>query len=127
MKNIRSIDWKILSEDVKGQSICCHMLQANDCLQDLINRCEQSYSVALIIINIEDNYVIRESFLRGMVEVDFPVVILTLNDGLQLLHLLQSKGQDDVEAKIDAVSVMDTSSHDLRTNKAQRGQQIYDY
>lgn len=102
------VDWKLLvtSDDVECQHIRCYELQDGDNLPELIAGFLKACAVAIVLINTTDDYILHHSFLSGMQECHFPVLVLTKSDGMELLKTMKQH-QDNVLAKITVEAFVD--------------------
>ena len=102
------VDWKILvSEDVQSQHIRCHELRPEDNLPQLVAQYQQAYAVATVVINSEDSHTLNPSYLQGVSLGSYPILVLTQQDGRQLLKLLDQYGEQEVEGRVDVESMVD--------------------
>ena len=102
------VDWQlIVTEDVRSQHIRCHELQDGDNLRELIAGFRKAYTVAVVLINTSDNYILQPSFLSGAQRSYFPVLVLTKSDGKELLKKVE-QCKENVLARISVESYTGT-------------------
>lgn len=108
METAVPVDWKVLvTENVESQHIRCHELQPTDQLSSLIPEFQKAYAMAIVLINVDDTYILPEACLKGVEEPPIPVVILTHTDGQSLLKQLDYYEGKDVLTRLDAESQVD--------------------
>ena len=103
------VDWKVLvTKSMECQHVRCYELQTRDNLPELITGFLKTNAVAVVLINTSDDYVLHPSFLTGLQEshIDIPVLLLTKNDGMTLLDMLE-QCKENVWAKITVESGVD--------------------
>ena len=101
------VDWKLLvTEKVESQHIRCHELQAGDNLSELIASFQKAHALAVVLINTSDSYILQSSFLEETQEGQFPVLVLTRSDGVELLKKVEQF--ENVFAQITAEAFVDT-------------------
>ena len=104
LKNASTTDWELLVTDdvVQSQNIYCHELKAGEHLSKIIAHHRHNHSVALIVVNTRNDYIIEKSFLGEMEGEEFPVVVLTEIDGRNLLKAFDDhvRQHDDVQVRI---------------------------
>lgn len=103
------VDWKLLvtTESMECQNIRCHKLQAGDNILQLIASFQRKHAVAVVLINTNNNYSLHPSFLeKTQGGGNFPVLLLTESDGMQLLNMVK-QSTEDIYAKISVESFVD--------------------
>ena len=89
------VDWKLLvRKDMEYPHIRCHELQAGDNLQQLIAGFQKAHAVAVVLINTSDNYSLHPTFLSGMQEGHYPVLLVRNGDGMVLLNIVEQYEQN---------------------------------
>ena len=107
-----NMDWKCISnEDVQSQHIRCHELQSGDNVFELFHQFKKAHSKALILINTQNNYSLDSEFVEKIEKGWYPIVVITKDDGAVLTQLIESH-VDQVEAKIDTVSMVKYSKEE---------------
>ena len=100
----KGIDWKIIAPsgaDIVCDHIHCHEIKPDDNLDVLIAECRANHAVAIVLVNCDDNYSLPETVQSHFTKTDYPVLVLTANDGKKLLQTLREEDDDgDFEAKI---------------------------
>ena len=116
MDKLIPVDWKLLvTEDVESQHVRCHELQAGDNLSELIAGFQKACAVAVVLINTSDNYILHPSFLLGMQECHFPVLVLTKSDGIKLLKKVE-QCKENVLARINVESFVEPPVEQTKEN-----------
>lgn len=107
-----NMDWKcIANEDVQSQHIRCHELQAGDNVQELVYRFKKAHSKALVLINTQNSYSLDSEFVEKIERGRYPIVVVTKDDGAALTQLIESH-VDQLEAKLDAISMVEPSKEE---------------
>lgn len=102
------VDWKILvTEDVQSQHIRCHKLSRGDDLRRLVEQYRGAYAMATVVINTENSHTLDPAYLQGLKVGSHPILVLTQQDGRQLLKLLDQHADQDVEGRVDIESMVD--------------------
>ena len=116
------VDWKLLvtTEDIESQHIRCHELQTGDKLSELVAGFQNSYAVAVVLINSNDNYSLHPTFLAGTQEGSFPVLLLTNTDGKALLSKVE-QFEENVFARISVESFVDLPMQQTPSQKTGKG------
>ena len=100
----KGIDWKIIAPsgaDIVCDHIHCHEVKPDDNLDVLIAECRANRAVAVVLVNCDENYSLPETIQSCFTKTDYPVLVLTANDGKKLLQTLLEEDDDgDFEAKI---------------------------
>lgn len=106
------VDWKIITlEPIVSQHILCHKLKQGDSIPDIISNCNSGYTTALILVNIEDGYLISRDFKwDGMDQPSFPVCILTEEDGDKLIGMVKQQEMGEVLARVESRSVSEAEA-----------------
>ena len=87
---LAQVDWKLLvTEDVECLNVRCHELQAGDNLPLLVAGFQRAHAVAVVLINTRDNYILQPLCLTETQVGQFPVLLLTKNDGMALMKKFQ--------------------------------------
>lgn len=106
------MDWKCISnEDVQSQHIRCHELHSGDNVRELFNQFKKAHSKALILINTQNSYSLNSEFVQEIERGRYPIVVVAKDDGAALIQLIESY-VDQVEAKIDTVSMVKNSKEE---------------
>jgi len=116
------VDWKLLvtTEDIESQHIRCHELQTGDNLSELVARFQNSYAVAVVLINSTNNYSLHPTFLPGTQEGSFPVLLLTNTDGKALLSKVE-QFEENVFARISVESFVDLPMQQTPSQRTGKG------
>ena len=116
------VDWKLLvtTEDIESQHIRCHELQTGDNLPELVASFQNSYAVAVVLINTSDNFTLHPRFLAGTQEGSFPVLLLTKTDGMALLNKVE-QFEENVFARISVESFVDLPMQQTPLQKTGKG------
>jgi len=98
------VDWQLLvtSENMESQHIRCYELQDGDNLPELIAGFQNGYALAVVLINTSDNYFLHPIFLPKTQKSQFPVLVLTKSDGMELLKKVE-QCNENVLARIISV------------------------
>ena len=103
------VDWKLLvTKNMDCEHVRCYEIQTGDNLPELIASFQMAHAVAVVLINTSDDYNLHPSFLAGVQEshIYIPVLLLTKNDGMTLLDMLE-QSKENVWAKITVESGVD--------------------
>ena len=116
------VDWKLLvtTEDTESQHIRCHELQTGDNLPELVASFQNSYAVAVVLINTSDDFTLHSTFLAGTQEGSFPVLLLTKTDGMALLNKVE-QFEENVFARISVESFVDLPTQQTTPQKTGKG------
>ena len=102
-KKLVAVDWKlIVNDEIQGQHIRCHILQADDNLPELVSSFRKAHAKAVILVNTQESFTLAIKFKAGFDTSNYPVVIvLTKSDGVRLNELLdKAYGRTDIYARI---------------------------
>ena len=106
------MDWKCIAiEDVQSQHIRCHELQPGDNVQELFHRFKKAHSKALVLINTQNNYSVDSEFVKEIERGRYPIIVVTKDDGTALIRLIDAH-VDQVEARLDAISMIKNSKEE---------------
>ena len=96
------VDWKVLvhKQSMEGQHIRCHELNKEDNIANLIADFQNAYALAVVLINISDDYSLPPSFQMKTQISHIPVLLLKKCDGREMLNHLYSKERNVVFARI---------------------------
>ena len=97
-------EWKTLTaEGLECQHIRCHQLQKGDILSSLVTKYKKSLAVAVILVNTEDSFQLPQEFKEDtsvVKKVNFPMVLITLEDGKSLREFLNRYEAGELHARI---------------------------
>lgn len=99
----KGIDWKIIvpsGADIVCDHIHCHEVKPDDNLDELIAECRANRAVAVVLVNCNDNYFLPDTIQSCFTKTNYPVLVLTANDGKKLLQTLQEDDDGDFQVKI---------------------------
>ena len=119
----------IVTEEVQGDHVIVHKLEPGDKLAEIVSQYRSNILVkAVVVVNTGDSYMLKLDYLKGIEKSNFPLIVVTANDGQQLLEILDHS--DDVLCDIDIESTVDISvptsqpqSESQRTKKNSAGGQ----
>ena len=119
----------IVTEEVQGDHVIVHKLEPGDKLAELVSQYRSNILVkAVVVVNTGDSYILKPGYLKGIEKSNFPLIVVTANDGQQLLEILDQS--DDVLCDIDVESTVDVlvstsqpQSESQRTKKNSTGGQ----
>ena len=99
---LAAVDWKVLvhEQSMEGQHIRCHELSNEDNIANLIAGFQNAYALAVVLINISDNYFLPPSFQMKTQISHIPVLLLKKCDGREMLNNLYSHEENVVFARI---------------------------
>ena len=84
------VEWKLLvTEDVECHNIRCHELHTGDNLPLLIAGFQKAHAMAVVLINTSDDYKLQPLFLTESQVGHFPVLLLTMSDGMALMKKVE--------------------------------------
>ena len=106
MESGTRVDWKILSpEGVESQHVRLHTLQPGDTLNSIATTYRKTYTVAVILVNTEDNLELSPEVTEGAVQskkTAFPIAIISSEDGKSLREFLNRYDTGELNAKLEA-------------------------
>ncbi len=71
---------------------------------------KRNYAKAVVFINIADNYELAGDFVSSIKEVPFPLLVLKIADGKEILSYLELHQGGDIQAKVDAENQVDAKT-----------------
>lgn len=84
-----------------------HKLKPEDKLAQFVEVYRSNYAKAVVIVNTTENYTIQPIHLKGLQKSSFPLVVLTLSDGQEVLKTISRQYDEEVTCDIDVESDMD--------------------
>ena len=100
-----------MTDDVQGDHIIAHKLEPGQKLAELLTqyrRCK--YTKAVVVVNTVQSLMLEPAYLEGLESSNFPVLIVSQNDGQELLGILDRE-DEDVLCDIDVESAVDGPAH----------------
>ena len=110
----------LVTDNVQGDHVIAHKLEPGQKLAELVaqyRRCK--YTKAVVVVNIAKSLMLEPAYLEGLESSNFPVLIVSQNDGQELLGILDRE-DEDVLCDIDVESAVDGPAH----SHLQRHQQL---
>lgn len=106
MESGTRIDWKILSpEGVESQHVRLHALQPGDTLNSIAAKYRKTYTVAVILVNSEDNLELSPEVTEGAIQskkTAFPIALISSEDGKSLREFINRHDTGELNAKLEA-------------------------
>ena len=106
------VEWKIITQEpIVSQHILCHQLKDGDNIPELITKCSSEFTAGLILVNVDDAYVVSRKFQwDGMEGPSFPVCILTAEDGQKLLGMVEQQEMGELLVRVESRSVTEAEA-----------------
>ena len=101
------VNWQYLTTtDIETENIRCHQLQPDDSVAELLSKFRKNNAKAVILINTEDNYQLPKEFVVGVPQLTFPVLVVKLRNGVEILRCLELYSEEGIHACVDAESLV---------------------
>ena len=85
---------------IQSEHIRCHVLTPDDNIEELIVQYSKQHAQAVVLVNTANNYTLVSHSLLCDVCSDIPVVVVTSQDGEELLSILDTYNTGDVLVQI---------------------------
>lgn len=97
------VDWhKLATESNKLQSIHIHDLQMRRNLPEVLKSLDSNYVKALVLINMEESYILPWEMVTSVKDVPFPILIVKKCDGEEIFRCIERHIGESIYARVDS-------------------------